>query len=164
MSCRNRAGKDQHVRLFPIVRDDSLLDGVLQALDDRPPRFGRGLAPELPIPIRQPAAQEVLLLQAEVVHGEPQRFGHGIEPLPRELHHDVDLPYLPFVVQPERFEVGVGEAAPRFFVPEPDGHGGAKHREALVEADDFLFVQPEQGAVQELLRILDPARSAPGRW
>ena len=34
---------------------------------------------------------------------------------------------------------------------------GRKHREALVEADDLLFVQPEQGPVQELARIPDPA-------
>ena len=46
-------------------------------------------------------------------------------------------------------------APPSLF--QANGHRRPKHREALVEANDLLFVQPEQSAIQELARIADPA-------
>ena len=34
---------------------------------------------------------------------------------------------------------------------------GPEYRQAFVQADDLLLVQPEQGAVEQLTRIADPA-------
>ena len=150
-------GEDQNVRLLSLICHDPLLDGMFQALDDGPPRFGRGRAPNLPISLGKPEAKEVLLLQTEVVHGELQRVGHLVESPPRELHHHMDLAHLPLVVELEGLEVGGGEAAPRLVVSQPKGHGRAEHGETLVETDDLLLVQPEQGPLEKLLRILDPA-------
>ena len=71
-----------------------------------------------------------------------QRVGHRVEAAPREFHHHVDLPHLPLVVEFERFEVGVGEAASWHLLLKPDGHGRTEYHQALVEADDLLLVQP----------------------
>ena len=137
-------GEHQHVGLFPLVGDDALLDRVLQSFDDGPPSIGRGLAANLPVSAGQPAVEERLLLQGEVVHRQAQRVGHGGQAVFGERHHHVDLQDLSFVVQREGLEVGPGEAAsiPLF---QADGHGRTKHRQALVEADDLLFVQPPTG-------------------
>ena len=128
--------------------------GVLQALDDAPPGRRRGLPRQIPVPIRQPAAQEVLLARTEIIHRKAQRVRHGVEAPLCELRHHVDLQHLVFVMELERREVGVDEAAP--ILAQVDGHGGPEHRQPLVEADDLLLVQPQQGAVQEPLGILDP--------
>ena len=69
----------------------------------------------------------------------------------------MDLQHLPPVVEPERLEVGACEATFRLLFREADGHGGAEHRQALVEAHHLLLVQPQQGAVQQALRVPDPA-------
>ena len=72
-------------------------------------------------------------------------------PRPCELHHHVDLQHLTFVVEPEWFEVGVGEAASLLLLREADGHGRTEYRQTLVEADDLLLVQPQEGAVQQFV-------------
>ena len=72
------------------------------------------------------------------------------------FRHDVDLPHLVFVVDLKRPEVGVLETAP--ILDQADGHGRAEYGQTLVESDDLLLVQPQQGAVQELVRVLDPVR------
>ena len=149
-------GEHQHVHLLPVVGDDSLLGGVVQALDDGPPRLGRSLAFDLLVPIRQPTAKEVLLPQAEVVHGQMQGVGRGLETAPGVLHHHMDLRHLPLVVELEGLEVRGGEAAPRCLLFQLDGHRGTEHGETLVQADNFLFVQPEQRAVKELVGLPHP--------
>ena len=68
---------------------------------------GRGLARELLVPVRQPAAQEGVALQAEVVHGQAQRLGHRLQAALRILGHHVDLHHLLVVVQLQRREVGL---------------------------------------------------------
>ena len=52
-----RAGQHEDVGLLAVVRDDAPLRGVVQALDDGPPGFRRGLARQIRA-IRQPAVQE----------------------------------------------------------------------------------------------------------
>ena len=56
-----RAGEHQHIGLLTVVGDDALLVGVLQALHDAAPRLRGGLAGQVLVPVRQPAAQEVRL-------------------------------------------------------------------------------------------------------
>ena len=131
-------GEYQHVCLLPIIRDDTLLNGIFQAFDDGPPRFGRSLPCNLLVPIWQPTAEEILLLQAEVVNSQMQSVGHVVAAPLREFRHHVNLPHLPLVMEIERCKVGVGKAAPRLL--QPDGHGRTEYRQALVKADDLLLV------------------------
>ena len=150
------AGQHQHVGAFPIVGDDALLVPV-QALHDAAPGFSRGLAGKSLLFVRQPAAQEVVLAEAKVVHRQTQRLGHGAQGALGELRHHMDLQHLVLVVEVERHEVRAGEA-PTIFV-EVDGHGWSEHSQSLVEAHHLLLVQPQQGAVQQLgepLRVRDP--------
>ena len=151
------AGEHQHVGLLAVVGDDALLRGIAQALDDCPPRFGRGLAFDFLAPIRQPASKEVPLLQAEVVHGQMQGVGHGLKAAPRVLHHHVDLCHLPPVVELERLEVRGGKTTPGHVLLELDGHRGSEDGETLVQPDHFLLVQPQECTLQQLLGMLCPA-------
>ena len=149
-----RARQDQDVGLLAVVGDDAPLRRVVEALDDGPPGLRRGL-PRQVRTVRQPAAQECVPVQGEVVHRQLQGGGDRGEPAVDELLHDVDLQDLFLVVQFQRGEVRAAESPPGFL--HANGHRRAKHRKALVEADDLLFVQPEQGPVQQLARIPDPA-------
>ena len=133
-------GQYQHVCLVPIIRDDTLLDRIFQALDNGPPRFGSGLPFDFLVPVRQPALKEMLFLEAEVVHDQTQGFGHSIESSPREFHHHVDLPNLSLVVELQWLEVRGGETASWRFLHETDGHGLAEYRQPLVKANDLLIV------------------------
>ena len=62
-----RPGEYQHVGPFAVVGDDAPLRRA-QVFDDRLPGLRRGLAGNLGLPVGQPAIQERLPLQAEVVH------------------------------------------------------------------------------------------------
>ena len=93
------AGQYEYVRLFPIVGDDALLDRMLQAFDDGPPGFRRGLPANLLVPTGQPTGKELALPEREVVHRHPQRLAHGGKPPLREFHHYVDLQNLSLVVK-----------------------------------------------------------------
>ena len=137
---RTGAGQYQDVRPLPVVGHDALLDGVPQILDDVPPRCGRGLAGEVPA-VRQPAAQEVFLLQAEIVHRQTVRFSRVLQAALRILGHDVNLSHLILVMKFERLEVRGAEVAP--LPTQADGHGRAEHRQPLVQTNDLLVVQPE---------------------
>ncbi len=57
------------------------------------------------------------------------------------------------VVDLQRHEIRLHEGA--LFLVEQNRHGGPEHREAFVEADDFLLVQPQQRAVEQLGWFLD---------
>ena len=158
---RAGAGQHQDAGLFSVVGDNALLDGILQVFHNGPPRLRRGLARNLLVAGRQPAAQKILLLQAEIVHDESQRVGHGLQAALDVLRHDVNLEHLVLVMELERCEVGVGEAA--LFLTQTDGHGGAEYGQSLIEADDFLFVQPQQGTVQQSFGIPDRRSLTPGQ-
>ena len=69
--------------------------GPARDLDDAPPRFRRGLARDVGFPVRQPAVQEVLLGEPEVVHRQRQGVGHRLQAALRELGHHVDLQTVP---------------------------------------------------------------------
>ena len=79
--------------------DDALLERVLQAFDDGPPGFGRGLPANLLVPAGQPARKKLILPEREVIHRQPQGFAHGGAAPLRELHHYVDLQNLSLVVK-----------------------------------------------------------------
>ena len=100
---------------------------------------------------RQPAVQKVLLAQVEVVHGQAQGVGHGFEALLGVLGHHVNLEHLLVVVELKGPEVGLGES-PSFLL-QADGHSRTKHRQALVQPDDILLVQPQQGPVPQLIGV-----------
>ena len=114
------------------------------------------LPADLLVPAGQPAVQERLFLQREVVRRQTQRVSHGGEAALGELHHHVDLQNLPLVVERQGFEVRVGEAAPLPLL-QADGHGGAEHGETLVEANDLLLVQPQKRTVYQLVGVPDLA-------
>ena len=149
-----RAGQDEHVGLLAVVRHDALLHGVVQAADNGGVGFRSGLALDLPPSPGQPALQKFLLFHGEVIHGQPQRLADRLQAALGELHHDVNLQHLSLVVQGQRLEVGVDEAAP--LLRQPDGHGWAKNRQTAVQADDLQVVQPQQGVVQEFGGVPDP--------
>ena len=71
---RAGAGKHQDIRLFSIVRNDSSLDWVFEALYDGLPRFRCGLTGKFLVSIWQPSTQEIFSAQAEIVHGQAQRI------------------------------------------------------------------------------------------
>ena len=150
------AGEDQHVPLLPIVGHDALLDRVSQAFDDGAPGFGGRLPADFLVPAGQPAGEEIHLVHAEIVHRQAQRVAHLSEAALGKFRHHMDLQDLPLVVKVEGREVGPGETA-SFLLPQADRHGRAKDCEAPVESDDLLLVQPQQGAVQQLDRVLDLA-------
>ena len=158
---RAGAGQYQDAGLFSVVGDNALLDGILQVFHNGPPRLRRGLACNFLVAGGQPAAQKILLLQAEIVHDESQCVGHGLQAALDVLRHDVNLEHLVLVMELERCEVGVSEAA--LFLTQTDGHGGAEYGQSLIEADDFLFVQPQQGTVQQSFGIPDRRSLTPGQ-
>lgn len=147
-ACLTRSGtrKYKHVYLFTVICDYPLLDRILQALYNCLPRFRRGLPCCFLFSIRQPTLKETFLIEAEVIHGQSQRFGHVLKPALGEFSHHVDLTYLSFVVKIERFKVYLRKTSSVFC--QFDGHGGTEYREALVKANDLLLMQPEEGAVQ----------------
>ena len=73
---------------------------------------------------------------------------------PRKLPHHVDLADLALIVELKRLEVGPGKAASGLLLRQLDGHGLPEDRQAPMEVDDLLLVQPHQGALQQLLRPL----------
>ena len=95
--------------------------------------------------------QEVFLLQAEIVHRQTVCFSRVLQAELRILGHDVNLSHLILVMKFERLEVRGAEVAP--LSAQADGHGRAEHCQSLVQANDLLFVQPEQGAVEQLVVI-----------
>ena len=136
------AGEDQHVGLFPVVGDDTLLVWIPQAFDDGTPGVGCGLAADLLVPARQPAGEERLLIQAEIVLCKAHCVPHTGESALGKRRHDVNLQHLALVVKVERPEVRFCEAAFLLLPAQPDRHGWAEHRQPFVQADNLHFVQP----------------------
>ena len=90
-------------------------------------------------------------MQTEVIHGQCQCFSHFLKPALHVLRHDVNLHNLFVVMQFERCEIGLRE----LLLPvrlQTYGHGRPEDGEPLVEPDDFLLVQPQQGAIKQLWR------------
>ena len=71
------------------------------------------------------------------------------------LRHHVDLPHLLVVVELQGGVVRLGEPPP--LRPEQDGHGGTEDRQALVQADHLLLVQPQQSPVHQTVGMPDLA-------
>ena len=131
----------QHVSLLPVIRHDPSLFRIVQALYDVLPGLRRSLPRQFPFSIGQPAAQELLSTQTEIVHCHPQSFGHGPETPLYVFRHNVNLEDLLVIVQLEGCKVGLHKAAS--FRHQSDGHGRAKHSQSLVQPDHFLLMQPQ---------------------
>ena len=145
-------GQHQDVGLLAIVGDDPLLYRVVEALYDarqdsgvvwRANSFSRSGNQRL---------QEFVPFQAEVVHRQAQGIGHGAKTPLHVLRHDVDLHHLLVVMDLQRLEIRLYEAAP--VLAEADRHRRAENRQSLVESDHLLFVQPQERPVQELGQVL----------
>jgi hypothetical protein len=145
---RAGAGEDQHIGVLAIVGDDTLLHRVGQRLDDLAPGLRRRLPRQFLLPVGQPALHEGVARQAEIVERQAQGIGHRLQAALHVLGHDVNLHHLFVVMQLQRREVGLAEL-PLPVGVEADGHRRAENRQPLVEADHFLFVQPEQRAVEQ---------------
>ena len=152
-------GDDQDAGLDPVVADDVLLGPVVQVGDNPPEGLLGGLPLHLGFPVGQPFLEEVLLLHAEVVHGEPYGVGGGLQAAAGVLRHYVDLDSLGVVVVLQGLVVGVGEMAA--FLLQPDGHGRGEDAEAPVEPDDLLVVQPEHRVVEPVVHRLPVASVGP---
>ena len=152
---RPRPRQDQHVGLLPVIGHDAPLHGVVQALHDAAPGLGRGLTGQFPVPVRQPALQELVFRLAEVVHGQVQVVRRGPQAMLGVLRHHMDLPHLLVVVELQGGVIRLGEPAPLRL--EQDGHGRTEHRQPLVQADHLLLVEPEQGPVHQPVGMPDLA-------
>ena len=77
----------------------------------------------------------------------------------------VDLNRLGIVVLLQRLVVGLGEAAFALLV-HADGHGRGEYAHALVEANNFLLVQPQDGGIELLVAstVLRLLSSLERRW
>ena len=69
----------------------------------------------------------------------------------------MNLQYLFTIVELERPKIA-GDESPAFFPSlrlfrQMDCHGRTENSQPLVEANDFLFVQPQQGAFEQFLKI-----------
>ena len=95
--------------------------------------------------------QEARFRQPEIIQRQLQGLRQGDEGAPRILGHDVDLEPLGIVVQFQRLEVDLGEIAT--VGDEFERHGRAEDRQALAEPQDLLFMQPQQGAIEQSRQI-----------
>ena len=147
-----RAGKHQHVCLFSIVRNNALLNGIVQTFNDLSPRFRCRLPRGLFISIWHPALEKFLFVQHEVVFRQSCRLMHLVKTELRVFANHMYLKNLSFVVKIQRFKIGLGKAAA--FPFQDDGHGWSEHRQALVKSNDFLFVKPKKCAISQPNQVL----------
>ena len=148
---RSRSRQHQHMGLVAIIGDDALLVGIVERRHDGLPRGRRGLARQFLFPAGQPALQKARFRQPEIIQRQLQSLRKGDERAPRILGHDVDLEPLGIVVQFQRLEVGLGEIAT--LGDEFERHGRTENRQTLAEPQDLLFMQPQQGAVEQSRQI-----------
>ena len=91
--------------------------------------------------------QKVLFGECEIVQSQEEGVSHG----PKALLHVFRITWicrtLFVVMELEGCKVGLGKASP--FRPEAYGHGWAEDCQTLVQPDDLLLVQPQQGTVHQ---------------
>ena len=147
-----RPGQHQRVGVFPVVGDDGALVGLGQRFDDAFPGLRRGLPFQFIFAPGQPALAEDIARQAEVIHRQLQRIGHPFDAALGILGHDVNLPGQLVVMQLQRLVIAFLELQlPVAF--QLQGHRRAEDGQPLVQAQDVLFVQPEQGAVDQFVDV-----------
>ena len=151
---RSRTGQHQDVGAFAVVGHDAALDRIVQALNDPAPGFGGGLALKLLAAAGQPLVQEAIPGHAEVVQGQVESCGHGVETLVGVLGHNVDLQDLLVIVHLQGGIVRLLEAAPSRL--QADGHGRPEDGEPFVQPYDLLVVEPQESLVQQSFHVPDP--------
>ena len=148
-----RAGprQNQDVGGGPLVGDNLPLRGVVQAIDDSVPGGRGGLAGQLVLLVGKPAVYEGVPGELEVVQGQLDGGAHGSLALLGVLAHDVNLRHLLLVVLLQGFEVAGGELGVALL--QPDGHGRPEHGKALVQPDNLLVVEPQEGLLQRVVDV-----------
>ena len=150
---RSRPRQHQDIGLFAVVGDDSLLDRIVQVFDNAAPRSRRGLARQFLLALGQPAPHEIVAAQAEIIHRQAQRFGHRFQAALHVFGHHVNLHHLLVVMQLQWREIRLQKILPG--LSQMDAHGRTEYRQALVETDHFLFVQPQQRTVEQFCGFFD---------
>ena len=149
---RAGASENEHIGVVAVVGDDGALAGLGQGFDNVVPGLRCGLSFQLVFPTGQPALAEGIAFEAKVIHGQLQGIGHFVHAALGVLGHDVNLPGQLVVVQFQRLVVALIEfQAPVAF--QVQGHGRAENRQAFVQAQYLLLMQPEQGTFDQFAHV-----------
>ena len=146
------AGKHKHVGVLAVVGDDGALVRLGQGLDDGFPGLRCGLQRQFLFAPRQPALAERLARQPEVIDRELRGVGDALDAAFGVLGHDVNLPGQLVVMQLQGLVVALLELQLPV-VLQVQRHCGAEDGQPLVEAQNLLFVQPEQRALDQLAQV-----------
>src|SRR5690606_13164276 len=99
----------------------------------------------------QPLVDKSLLTEAEIVQRQLQGVGHRLQASVYILSHDMYLQYLLFVMHLQGLEIRAHKVAP--VLVQMNCHCRTKYRQALVQANDVHFVQPQQRTIEQLAGI-----------